>query len=83
MPPDISQPTSQLTVHLIEPAAMTWAVVRENEHIHEGSFQSCEAFLDWHENSLNCRETATETSVRRDSARHQASRERDAGDWPP
>jgi hypothetical protein len=50
MQSDISQSDSQLTVHLIEPATMTWAVVRENERIHEGSFQSCEAFLDWHEN---------------------------------
>ena len=50
MQSEISQPTSQLTVHLLEPATMTWTVVSENECIHEGSFQSCEDFLDRHEN---------------------------------
>ena len=43
--------TEQLTIHLIEPSTMTWAVVQNGDRIHEGSFEMCEEFLDWHQNS--------------------------------
>lgn len=48
---EVISATEQLTVHLIEPSTMTWAVVQNGDRIHEGSFEMCEEFLDWHQNS--------------------------------
>lgn len=42
----------QLTVHLIDTSTMTWAVVQDGNRVHEGSFEMCEEFLDWHQNTL-------------------------------
>jgi hypothetical protein len=43
-------PTDQLTVHLVDSSTMTWAVTQNGNRVHEGSMQSCEDFLDWHDN---------------------------------
>ena len=42
--------TEQLTVHLVDPSTMAWAVLEDGKRVHEGDLQSCEAFLDWYEN---------------------------------
>lgn len=46
------RPTEQLTVHLVDSATMTWAVVQNGNRVHEGSFETCEGYLDWHHNCL-------------------------------
>ena len=41
---------NRLTVRLLDSSTMTWAVMQEGKRIYEGPMQSCEDFLDWHEN---------------------------------
>ena len=52
--------TEQLTVQLVDSSAMHWAVVQNGNRIHEGSFEMCENFLDWHDNHVRMQ---SETAV--------------------